>query len=94
MDYRQAEESGPQFCLPVIEKLRLCFQQCKEEISMPILILATVFKVLENAIALVLGVFLQMSVYGYVPPLSNFLRQIRSIEDKFWLEKCIFSSLG
>jgi len=61
---------------------------------MPVLILAPVLKVLENGITLILGVGLEMSVYGYVSPVPNFLRQVCSIEDKFGLEKCVFSSFG
>jgi len=60
---------------------------------MPVLILAPVLKVLKNGITLVLGVLFEMSVYGYVSPVSNFLRQICSIENKFGLEKCVLSSL-
>lgn len=34
-----------------------------------------------------------MSVYGYVSPVTNFLRQICSIENELWLEKCVFPGL-
>ena len=60
---------------------------------MPVLVLAPVLKVLKNGIALELRVGLEMSVYGYVSPVSNFLRQVCSIEDELGLEKCVFSSL-
>ena len=60
---------------------------------MPVLVLAPVLKVLENGIALELRVGLEMSVNGYVSPVSNFLRQVSCIEDELGLEKCVFSSL-
>jgi hypothetical protein len=41
---------------------------------MPVLILAPVLKILENGITLVLRIGLEMSVYGYVSPVSDFLR--------------------
>lgn len=92
-DYREAEESRPQLCLPVIEELRLCLEQSREEITMTVLILAPVLKVLENGVALVLRIGLEMSVYRNVPPVSNFLRQIRSIENELRLEESIFPCL-
>lgn len=61
---------------------------------MSVLILAPILKILENGIALVLRIRLEMPVYGNVSPVSNFLRQISSIEDEFWLEKCVFSGLS
>lgn len=72
-DYREAEKSGPQLCLPVIEELGLCLHQGREEITMTVLILAPVLKILENGITLELRVGLEMSVYGNVSPVSNLL---------------------
>ena len=60
---------------------------------MAILILAPVLKVLENGIALVLRIGLEMSVYGNVSPVSNLLRQICGIENELWLKESVFSSL-
>ena len=73
-DYREAEKSGPQLCLPIIKELGLCLEQCREEITMTVLILAPVLKILENRITLVLRIFFEMSVDSNVSPISNFLR--------------------
>lgn len=89
--YRKAEEARPQLCLPVIEELRLCFHQSREEITVAVLVLAPVLKVLENWITCVLRIGLEMPVYGNVPPVSNFLRQVSCIEDELWLEESVFS---
>ena len=71
--YREAEEPGPQFRLPVIEELGLCLEQSREEITMTVLVLAPVLEILENGIALVLRILLEMSVNGDVPPVSDLL---------------------
>lgn len=60
---------------------------------MAILILAPVLKVLENRVALVFRVFLEMSVYGYVSPIPNLFGQISGVEDELRLEKGVLSSL-
>lgn len=92
-NYRKAEETGPQLGLPIIEELGLCFHECREEITMPVLILAPVLKIFENGIALILRISLEMPVDGYVSPISNFLRQICCIENELGLEKCVLSCL-
>lgn len=61
---------------------------------MPILILAPVLKILENGITLVLRISLEMPVYSYVSPVSDFLRQICCIENELGLEECVLSCLG
>jgi len=43
---REAVQPGPQFGLPIVEKLRLGLQKCREEISIAVLILAPGLKVL------------------------------------------------
>ena len=91
--YREAEEAGPQLRLPVIEELRLSLHQSREEITMAILILAPVLKVLEDGIALILGVLLEVPVYGNVSPVSNLLRQVCCIEDELRLEESVLSGL-
>lgn len=91
VNYRETEEASPQLCLPVIKKLRLCFHQSREEITMAVLILAPVLEVFENRITYELRVGLEMPVYGNVPPVSNFLRQVSCIEDELWLEESVFS---
>lgn len=60
---------------------------------MAILILAPVLKVLENRIALVLRVLLEVPVYGDVSPVPDLLRQVRRIENELGLEKSVFSGL-
>jgi hypothetical protein len=45
---REAVQPGPRFGLPIVEKLRLGLQKCREEISIAFLILAPVLKVLLN----------------------------------------------
>jgi hypothetical protein len=60
---------------------------------MPVLILAPVLKILENGITLELRIGHEMSVYGYVSPVSDFLRQICGIKNELWLEKCVLPSL-
>jgi len=94
VNYRKAEEARPQLCLPVIEKLRLCFHQSREEITMAVLILAPVLEVLENRITYELRIGLEMPVYGNVPPVPNFLRQVSCIEDELWFEESVFSCFG
>jgi hypothetical protein len=46
LECREAVQPGPQFGLPIVEKLRLGLQKCREEISIAVLILAPVLKVL------------------------------------------------
>jgi hypothetical protein len=46
LESREAVQPGPQFGLPIVEKLRLGVQKCREEISIAVLILAPVLKVL------------------------------------------------
>lgn len=72
-DYREAEKSGPQLCLPIIKELGLCLEQCREEVTMTVFILAPVLKILENRIALVLRISFEMSVDCNVSPISYFL---------------------
>lgn len=60
---------------------------------MAILVLAPVLEVLENRVALVLGVLLEVPVYGDVSPVSNLLRQVCRIEDELRLEESVFSGL-
>jgi hypothetical protein len=43
---REAVQPGPQFGLPIVEKLNLGLLKCREEISIAVLILAPVLKVL------------------------------------------------
>lgn len=87
--YREAEESRPQLCLPVIEELRLGLEQSGEEVPVPVLVLAPVLKVLEDWIHLELGVGLQVPVDGYVPPVSDLFREVRCVEDELWLEESV-----
>ena len=91
--YREAEETGPELRLPVIEKLGLGLEQSGEEIAVPVLVLAPVLKVLEDRVELVLWVLLEMPVNGNVPPVTNLLRQVCRVEDELWLEECVFPSL-
>lgn len=61
---------------------------------MAVLILAPVLKVLENGVALVLGVLLEMSVNRDVSPVSNLLRQVGGVEDELRLEERVFPGLS
>lgn len=72
-DYREAEEAGPEFGLPVVKELGLCLHESGEEISVSVLILAPVLKVLEDGITLVLRVFLEVPVNSNVPPVTDLL---------------------
>lgn len=72
-NYREAEETRPEFGLPVIEELRLCLHESREEISVSVLILAPVLKVLKDGVALELRVFFEVPVNGNVPPVTNLL---------------------
>jgi len=92
-NYRKAEESSPQLGLPVIKELRLGFEQSREEVPVPVLILAPVLKVLEDGIDLELRVGLQMPVNGDVPPVSDLFGEVCRVEDELWLEECVLPSL-
>ena len=92
--YRKAEEACPQLCFPIVKELRLRLHQCREEISMAVLILAPVLEVFEDGVTLILGVGLKMPVIGYVSPVPNFLGQVSGIENEFRLEKCVFSGFS
>jgi hypothetical protein len=43
---REAVQPGPQLGLPIVEKLKLGLQKCREEFCIAVLILAPVLKVL------------------------------------------------
>jgi len=90
----KAEEAGPKLGLPVIEELRLCLHKSREEITMSVLILAPVLEVLEDWVALVLRVLLQMPEDTNVPPVSNLLRQVGGVEDELGLEESVLPCLG
>jgi len=70
---RQAEKLAPLAGLPVIGHGWLCLQDCSEEITMPVLVLAPVLKVLKHGIQLAIWVALQVSVDADVPPVANLL---------------------
>lgn len=90
----KAEETGPKLGLPVVEELWLCLQESREEVTVSVLILAPVLEVLEDWVALVLRVLLQVSVDANVPPVPNLLRQVGGVEDELRLEEGVLPCLG
>lgn len=60
---------------------------------MAILILAPVLEVLEDRVALVLGVLLKVPVNGDVSPVPDLLGQVCCIKDELRLEESVFSGL-
>jgi hypothetical protein len=92
--HRKAEEAGPKLGLPVIKELWLRLQESREEVTMSVLVLAPVLKVLEDWVALVLGVLLQMPEDADVPPVSNLLRQVSGVENELRLKEGILPCLG
>ena len=91
---REAEESGPELGLPVINQLGASLEDCREEVSVAVLILAPVLKVLKEGVQLVIGVPLEMPVDGDVAPVSNLLREVGGIYDELGLEKGVLAVLG
>ncbi len=98
LECREAVQPGPQFGLPIVEKLRLGLQKCREEISIAVLILAPVLKVLWELVprwvTWVLRVGLQISVDCDMPTVPNLLREIRGIEDELGLQESVIVGLG
>lgn len=92
--YREAEETSPELGLPVIQKLGLCLHECREEITVTVLILAPVLEIFEDWVTLILGVLLQMPVNGNVPPVPDLFRQVGCVEDELGLEEGVLSCLG
>lgn len=61
---------------------------------MSVLILAPILEVLENGVALVLWILLQVPVNADVPPVTDLLRQVSGVENELRLEECVLPGLS
>ena len=92
--HRQQKEPAPQTSANSRQRIGLGTHHGIKEVSVAILILAPVFKEVENRVELVLRVRFELALDGDVAPLANFLRNVGRVENKLRLEKGIAAALG
>jgi len=91
---RQAEEAGPQTGLEVGQQLWASLEHGSQEVAVAGLILAPVFKVLEEWVELAVWVALQVTVDGDVTPVPNLFREVCGVNDELWLEEGVLAVFG
>ena len=80
-EHSKQEEATPKPRSKAIDGLGLGLHQGVKEITVAILVLAPVFKEIENWEDFAFGVFFEVAIDGDIAPIANFLRKIGGVKD-------------